>query len=163
MAKRCTECQTSSGRRDRGRTEARWMDDIRKAAGPQWQRKAQGRRKWKTSAEGYILQWLDKASKVTNQRNNSRPTNDLIIKSRQSKKIPRFLEEEVKQTLDEMKKKKAPRNDGITRDVMKIGGSQVIQYMTKVYDEVLKSKEILICWKEAKAMIIHKKVNPPKI
>ncbi|GFO49214.1 hypothetical protein PoB_007571900 [Plakobranchus ocellatus] len=41
------------------------MDDIRRAADPQWQRKAQDRRKWKTSAEGYILQWMDKASKVS--------------------------------------------------------------------------------------------------
>ncbi|GFO00650.1 LOW QUALITY PROTEIN: endonuclease-reverse transcriptase [Plakobranchus ocellatus] len=61
--KRCTERQPRSGRRDRGRPEAGWIDDIRKAAGPQWQRKAQDRRKWKTSAEGYTLQWVDKASK----------------------------------------------------------------------------------------------------
>ncbi|GFO08912.1 endonuclease-reverse transcriptase [Plakobranchus ocellatus] len=60
--KRCTEWQLRSGRRDRGRPEARWMDDIRRAAGPQWQRKAQDQRKWKTSAESYILQWMDKAS-----------------------------------------------------------------------------------------------------
>ncbi|GFO40779.1 endonuclease-reverse transcriptase [Plakobranchus ocellatus] len=61
--KSCTEWQPRSGRRDRGRPEARWMDVIRRAAGPQWQRKAQDRRKWKTSAEGYILQWMNKASK----------------------------------------------------------------------------------------------------
>ncbi|GFO25051.1 hypothetical protein PoB_005155600 [Plakobranchus ocellatus] len=39
------------------------MDAVRKAVGAQWQRKVQDRRKWKTSAEGYILQWIDKASK----------------------------------------------------------------------------------------------------
>ncbi|GFO16189.1 endonuclease-reverse transcriptase [Plakobranchus ocellatus] len=61
--KRCTEWQPRSGGRDRGRPEARWMDDIRKAASLQWQRKAQDRRKWMTPAEGYILQWMDKASK----------------------------------------------------------------------------------------------------
>ncbi|GFO28616.1 endonuclease-reverse transcriptase [Plakobranchus ocellatus] len=60
--KRCTEWQRRSGRRDKGRPR-RWIDDIRRAAGPQWQRNAQDRRKWKTSAEGYILQWMDKASK----------------------------------------------------------------------------------------------------
>ncbi|GFN85665.1 endonuclease-reverse transcriptase [Plakobranchus ocellatus] len=59
----CTEWQPRSGRRDRGRPEARRMGDIRRASGPQWQRKAQDRRKWKTSAEGYSLQWMDKASK----------------------------------------------------------------------------------------------------
>ncbi|GFO08757.1 endonuclease-reverse transcriptase [Plakobranchus ocellatus] len=61
--KRCTEWQPMSGRRDRGTPEARWMDDIRRAVGPQWQMKAQDRKKWKTSAEGFILQWMDKASK----------------------------------------------------------------------------------------------------
>ncbi|GFO19352.1 endonuclease-reverse transcriptase [Plakobranchus ocellatus] len=61
--KRCTEWQTMSGRKNRDRPEATWMNDIRKAAGPQWQRKAQNRRKWKTSAGGYILQWMNKASK----------------------------------------------------------------------------------------------------
>ncbi|GFN88089.1 endonuclease-reverse transcriptase [Plakobranchus ocellatus] len=38
--KRCSEWQSRSGRRDRGRPEARWMNHIRRAAGPQWQRKA---------------------------------------------------------------------------------------------------------------------------
>ncbi|GFO27289.1 endonuclease-reverse transcriptase [Plakobranchus ocellatus] len=56
-------------------------------------------------------------------------------------KMQPFLQEEVKETLDEMKKKKAPKNDGITSDVMKIGGPQVIKYMTKVYNEVLKNYE----------------------
>ncbi|GFN76702.1 endonuclease-reverse transcriptase [Plakobranchus ocellatus] len=37
--KRCTEWQSRSGRRDTRRPEARWMDNIRRAAGPQWQRK----------------------------------------------------------------------------------------------------------------------------
>ncbi|GFO10234.1 endonuclease-reverse transcriptase [Plakobranchus ocellatus] len=61
--KRCTEWQPRPGGRYRGRPEARWTDDVRKAAGPQWKRNAQDRRKWKTSVEGYILQWMDKASK----------------------------------------------------------------------------------------------------
>ncbi|GFO03530.1 hypothetical protein PoB_003003500 [Plakobranchus ocellatus] len=57
-----------------------------------------------------------------------------------------------------MKKKKAPGNGGITSDVMKIGGSQVIKYMTKVYNEILKSKEIPMCRKEAKDTLPEKKV-----
>ncbi|GFO07015.1 dysbindin-like [Plakobranchus ocellatus] len=63
-----------------------------------------------------------------------------------------------------MKKKKVPGNDGTTNDVMKIGGPQVIKYMTKVYNKVLKSKEIpILCWKEAKVIIIHKKGDPKDI
>ncbi|GFN83040.1 hypothetical protein PoB_000954600 [Plakobranchus ocellatus] len=40
---------------------------IWRAVGLEWQRKTQDRKKLKTSAEGYILQWMDKASK--NQSN----------------------------------------------------------------------------------------------
>ncbi|GFN91211.1 hypothetical protein PoB_001771700 [Plakobranchus ocellatus] len=47
-----------------------------------------------------------------------------LTSSLDKEEIPLFLEEEVKETLDEMKKKKAPENDGITSDVMKIGGPQ---------------------------------------
>ncbi|GFO07115.1 hypothetical protein PoB_003362000 [Plakobranchus ocellatus] len=46
-------------------------------------------------------------------------------------KIPPFLQKEVTETLDEMKKKKRPTNDVITSDVMKIGGPQVI----KIHDK----------------------------
>ncbi|GFO49212.1 RNA-directed DNA polymerase from mobile element jockey [Plakobranchus ocellatus] len=83
-----------------------------------------------------------------------------LTSSPDKEEIPPFLEEEVKETLDEMKKKKAPGNDGITSDVMKIGRPQVIKYMKKVYNEVLKSEEIPICWKEAKIITIHEKGDP---
>ncbi|GFN92714.1 hypothetical protein PoB_001922000 [Plakobranchus ocellatus] len=43
------------------------MNDIRRAADPEWQRKAQDQRKWKTSTESYILQWMDKASNNNNK------------------------------------------------------------------------------------------------
>ncbi|GFO44229.1 endonuclease-reverse transcriptase [Plakobranchus ocellatus] len=45
-----------------------------------------------------------------------------LTSSPDKEKIQPFLEEEVKETLDEMKKKKAPGSDGITSDVTKIGG-----------------------------------------
>ncbi|GFN87864.1 endonuclease-reverse transcriptase [Plakobranchus ocellatus] len=61
--KRCTEWQPRSGKRDIRRPEAKWMDEIRKAAGPEWQRKAQDQRKGKTPTKRYILQWIDKVSK----------------------------------------------------------------------------------------------------
>ncbi|GFO21722.1 endonuclease-reverse transcriptase [Plakobranchus ocellatus] len=65
-----------------------------------------------------------------------------LTSSPDKEKIQPFLQEEVKETLDEMKKKKkAPGNDGITSDVMKIERPQVIKYMTKVYNEVLKNYE----------------------
>ncbi|GFO49505.1 hypothetical protein PoB_007601000 [Plakobranchus ocellatus] len=52
---------TKVRKKRQGQTRSKMDGDIRRAAGPQWQRKAQDRRKWKTSTESYMLQWMDKA------------------------------------------------------------------------------------------------------
>ncbi|GFO29673.1 hypothetical protein PoB_005617800 [Plakobranchus ocellatus] len=93
---------------------------------------------------------MERERKLYEQTTPDQP-NDLNIKSWQRRNT---IVLRSKRDVDEMKKKKAPGNDGITSDVMKIGGPQVMKYMTKVYNEILKSKEILICWKEAKVIII---------
>ena len=59
--KRCTEWRPRNGYRTRGRPTTRWHDDIRKQAGSTWHREAQDREKWRSSVEGYIQQWMDKA------------------------------------------------------------------------------------------------------
>ncbi|GFN78976.1 endonuclease-reverse transcriptase [Plakobranchus ocellatus] len=67
--KRCTEWQPKSGKRDRGRPEARWMDDIRRTADPLWQRKAQDLRKWKTLCRGLHPAVMDKSFKEPINKN----------------------------------------------------------------------------------------------
>lgn len=47
-----------SGHRNRGKPLARWSDDIAKAAGPMWRRKAKDRSVWSALEEAYILQWM---------------------------------------------------------------------------------------------------------
>ena len=59
--KRCTEWQPRRGKRSRGQPSRRWQDNITRKVGTTWIRKATDRRQWKTSMEGYILQWMDKA------------------------------------------------------------------------------------------------------
>ncbi len=39
--------------RNRGRFALRWSDELKKESGSQWQRRAQDRRRWKTSVETY--------------------------------------------------------------------------------------------------------------
>ncbi|KAG6462790.1 hypothetical protein O3G_MSEX013475 [Manduca sexta] len=41
------------GKRRQGRQNIRWEDDIKKIAGPTWQRKAANRKLWKTLGEAY--------------------------------------------------------------------------------------------------------------
>ena len=55
-----------------------------------------------------------------------------------------------------MKANKAPGNDQITSDVIKLGGTQVIKQL-KIFNNILKSKTIPKEWKEAKIIILHKK------
>ncbi|GFO37026.1 hypothetical protein PoB_006353100 [Plakobranchus ocellatus] len=59
--------------------------------------------------------------KLYKQKAEDQPT--ILTSSPDKEEIPPFLEE-VKETSDEMKKKKAPGNDGITGDVMKIRAPQ---------------------------------------
>ncbi|GFN88297.1 endonuclease-reverse transcriptase [Plakobranchus ocellatus] len=70
----------------------------------------------------------DKHSGIQNQ-----PTT--LTSSPDKEEIPPFLEEEVKEMLDEMRKKKAPGKDGITSDVMRIGGHKFIDF-EKALDSV---------------------------
>ncbi|GFO50048.1 endonuclease-reverse transcriptase [Plakobranchus ocellatus] len=59
---RVTEWQPRNGKRSRGRQARRWRDDIVKTKGNTWSRDARDRDECRRDAEGYILQWLDRAS-----------------------------------------------------------------------------------------------------
>lgn len=59
---RITEWQPRNGKRSRGRQTQRWRDDIVRWKGITWGRDARERERWKDSEEGYILQWMNKAS-----------------------------------------------------------------------------------------------------
>ena len=56
-----------------------------------------------------------------------------------------------------MKANKAPENDQITSDVIKLEGTQVIKQLKIIFNNILKSKTIPKEWKEAKIIILHKK------
>jgi hypothetical protein len=40
-----------------GRSQARWMDDIRRVARGGWMRVAQDRESWKSRGEAYVQYW----------------------------------------------------------------------------------------------------------
>ena len=60
--KRITDWQPREGKRSRGSQMKWWRDDIVQMKGITWGREARQRDEWKRGAEGYILQWMDKAS-----------------------------------------------------------------------------------------------------
>ena len=58
---RSTEWRVREGQRRQGRPKRRWRDDLVWQQGVIWSRKAKDRERWKTLAEGYLLQWKDTA------------------------------------------------------------------------------------------------------
>ena len=57
----------------------------------------------------------------------------------------------------EMKNNKAPGIDILTSDVMILGGEESVTQKTKSFNHMLETKKILVEWKEAKMIILHKK------
>ncbi len=47
----------SENMRNRGKPALRWSDGFKKEFGSQWQRRAQDRRRWRTSVEAYAQKW----------------------------------------------------------------------------------------------------------
>ena len=56
-----------------------------------------------------------------------------------------------------MKDNKAPGIDDISSDVYKEGGTEVIEQLTGLYNQILKEKKLPQSWKEAKIILLYKK------
>ena len=90
----------------------------------------------------------------SSQINNSVNTNNV---SPDNSEPPPFIESEVEKTLKEMKQNKAPGNDQLTCDIIKLGGNEALTQITKIFNTILKNRKIPPEWKEAKVIILHKK------
>ena len=53
--------------------------------------------------------------------------------------------------------------DGITSDIIKLGGSVVLTYLTNIFNNILKTKQIPDSWHEAKIVILFIKGDPKDI
>ena len=80
-----------------------------------------------------------------------------------TKEIPGFTEEEVDRAMKRMKRHKGQGVDGITSDIIKLGGPIVLTYLTNIFNNILKTKQIPDTWHEAKIVILFKKGDPKDI
>ena len=86
------------------------------------------------------------------------PTPESTMKSSpDTEEIPEFTEEEVERAIKRMKRHKAQGVDGITSDIIKLGGPIVLTYLTNIFNNILKTKRIPDSWHEAKIVILFKK------
>ena len=92
------------------------------------------------------------------------PTPESTMKSSpDTEEIPEFTEEEVERAIKRMKRLKAQGVDGITSDIIKLGGPTVLTYLTNVFNNILKTKQIPDSWHKAKIVILFKKGDPKDI
>ena len=92
------------------------------------------------------------------------PTPESTMKSSpDTEEIPEFTEEEVERAIKRMKRRKAQGVDGITSDIIKLGRPIVLIYLTNIFNNIPKTKQIPDSWHEAKIVILFKKVDPKDI
>ena len=92
------------------------------------------------------------------------PTPESTMKSSpDTEAIPEFTEEEVERAIKRMKRHKAQGVDGITSDITKLGGPMVLTYLTNIFNNILRTKQIPDSWHEAKIVILFKKGDPKDI
>ena len=88
------------------------------------------------------------------------PTPESIMKSSpDTEEIPE-LTEDVERAIKRMKRHKAQGMDGITSDIIKLGGPIILTYQTNIFNNILKTKQIPDSWHEAKIVILFKKWRP---
>ncbi|GFS08728.1 endonuclease-reverse transcriptase [Elysia marginata] len=101
----------------------------------------------------YILLYEKTVPTPTNARTQSPDTDD----------VPPFTKSEVRKCLKDMRKNKSPGPDDITSDVLLIAGEPALDYLTKCFNEILKTGKIPTSWEEAKIIVIYKKGDPGDI
>ena len=80
-----------------------------------------------------------------------------------TEEISEFTEEEVEKAIKRMNRHKPQGVDGITSDIIKLGGPIVLAYLTNIFNNTLKTKQIPDSWHEAKIVILFKKGDPKDI
>ena len=75
----------------------------------------------------------------------------------------RVTEEEVERAIKRTKRHKAQGVDGITSDIIKLGGPIVLTYLTNIFNNILEAKQIPDSWHEANIVILFKKGDPKDI
>ena len=72
-------------------------------------------------------------------------------------RVPPIMEEEVEKALDQMKKGKAPGEDQLTADILKLGGQPTIRIMTRLFNKIMELEQVPTKWNESKVIILFKK------
>ncbi|GFR67061.1 RNA-directed DNA polymerase (Reverse transcriptase) domain containing protein [Elysia marginata] len=113
----------------------------------------------KTTDREKILEICKTFYKSLYEKTVPTPTNTRM-QSPDTDDVPPFTKSEVRKCLKDMRKNKSPGPDDITSDVVRIAGEPALDYLTKCFNEILKTGKIPTSWEEAKIIVIYKKGDP---
>ena len=60
--------------------------------------------------------------------------------------VPPIMEDEVEKALDRMKKGKAPGEDQLTADILKLGGPATVKILTKLFNKIIELEQVPTEW-----------------
>ena len=76
--------------------------------------------------------------------------------------MPTFLQEEVRDAVNKMKKDKAPGKDGITTELLQGGGETVVKGMHTLVTKIQQEEEIPEDWAKSTIVPIYKRKGDPQ-
>lgn len=80
-----------------------------------------------------------------------------------SEELPEITVEEVQSSLKEMKNNKAPGEDDIPTEAIKVGGCTLLELITALFNRCLEEEKIPRAWENAIITLLHKKGDITKL
>ncbi|CAG9767975.1 unnamed protein product [Ceutorhynchus assimilis] len=90
----------------------------------------------------------------SNERQREKPENIPHILNQGLEEMPPISEEEVSRSLSEMKNNKAPCEDGVVAEAVKLGGKKLLKMITKLFNKCLDEATTAEMWNNVTIIII---------
>lgn len=96
-------------------------------------------------------------SLYTSSKQEANPSDSIQMNNVDDIEVPPILQSEVRTAIGELKSGKAPGEDNIHNEHLKLGHDSLLTPLTAVFNEILKSETVPHQWKTSKIILLHKK------
>ncbi|KAJ4437195.1 hypothetical protein ANN_17330 [Periplaneta americana] len=96
-------------------------------------------------------------SLYTSSKQEENPSDSIQMNNVDDIEVPPILQSEVRTAIGELKSGKAPGEDNIHNEHLKLGHDSLLTPLTAVFNEILKSETVPHQWKTSKIILLHKK------
>ena len=114
-------------------------------------------------ANGAIITDLDRITRRTEEfmaelYNSGNPQAGQLPKpSQNNDQVPFVLQREVESAINKLPNGKAAGDDNVTNEMLKLGGSPLVEILTRLFNRCLTDKQTPDSWKNAVLILLHKK------